>query len=111
MKGFKLAVLVCMGMLFGLSFSKPVCARVIDLSDGKIHSSADDSDNNYRSKAHESYGSNYQKGYKEGYTYNGGGIRGIPPVPPIPPIPNVGESEEDAYTRGILEGQRARRNR
>lgn len=59
-----------------------------------------------------SYQENYQKGYKEGYTYTGRGLRGISPIPPIAPIPNVGESEGDAYTRGILEGQRAKqRNR
>lgn len=54
------------------------------------------------------YSKNYQKGYEEGYTYNGGGIKGIPPIPPIAPIPRIGESNQDAYTRGILEGQRAK---
>ena len=85
--------------------------RVIDLSDGKIHSTADDSDDRPRRKVYESYSSNYQKGYKEGYTYSGGGIREIAPIPPIAPIPNVGETAEDAYTRGILDGQRKKQNK
>ena len=65
------------------------------------------SGNNERS-GFQDYRSNYQEGYKEGYTYNAGGVRGILPVPPVPPVPNAGESEKDGYTRGILEGQRAK---
>ena len=56
-------------------------------------------------------GKNYQEGYKEGYTYNEGGIKEIAPIPPIPPIPNIGESSQDAYTRGILDGRREREER
>lgn len=60
-------------------------------------------DDNYLSS--NSYSHNYQEGYKEGATYNGGGIRGIAPIPPIAPIPNIGESNKDAYTRGIIDAQ------
>lgn len=56
-----------------------------------------------------SYSDEYQDGYKEGYTYNpNGGIKDIPPIPPIAPIPNIGDSEQDAYARGIIDGQNAK---
>ena len=81
-------------------------AEFINLSDGKIQSTADDSDDRPRKRTYESYGSNYQKGYIEGYTYNGGRAREAPPAPPAPPAPNAGETAQDAYTRGILDGRR-----
>ncbi|GEM_PF-4477975 len=85
-------------------------AEFVNLSGDKIHSTADDSDDRPRKRAYESYGSNYQKGYIEGYTYNGGGVREAAPAPPAPPAPNAGETAQDAYTRGILDGRRNKQN-
>lgn len=57
------------------------------------------------------YGENYQAGYEQGYTYSGGGIKPIAPIAPIPPIPRIGESSQDAFTRGVLDGRQAREER
>lgn len=56
----------------------------------------------------EDYSKNYQAGYKEGYTYNEGGLKGLPPLPPLTPLPNLGDTSQDAYTRGVLEGRKAK---
>jgi hypothetical protein len=57
------------------------------------------------------YNQNYQEGYKQGYQYNNGGIKNLPPIPPITPLRNIGENEQDGYARGILEGHQAREDR
>lgn len=57
------------------------------------------------------YDENYQTGYQQGYTYSGGGIEPIAPIPPITPIPKIGETDQDAFTRGVLEGREAREER
>jgi len=57
------------------------------------------------------YGDNYQDGYREGSTYNEGGIRSIAPIAPIPPIRRVGESDSDGYTRGLLDAVNKRQER
>ena len=59
----------------------------------------------------EDYGDNYQAGYEQGYTYSGGGIKPIAPIPPVPPMPRIGESSEDAFTRGVLDGHQTREER
>ncbi|OIO58893.1 MAG: hypothetical protein AUJ82_07345 [Verrucomicrobia bacterium CG1_02_43_26] len=84
--------------------------KVTDLSDGKIHTTGDESDDRPRKKAYESYSDNYQKGFIEGYTYNGGRVRGVDPVPPVAPVARAGETEQDGYTRGILEGRRKKQS-
>ena len=58
--------------------------------------------------ADEYYSKNYQAGYKQGYTYNEGGLKGLPPLPPLTPLPNLGDTDQDAYTRGVLEGKKAK---
>jgi len=99
--------IACMFTL--LMFQTAAYAGVIILNDNQLHSTNDDSNRQSSSRSRRSsYPDNYQKGYKEGYTYNEGGIREIAPIPPIAPIPNVGETTEDAYTRGILDGRKDR---
>ncbi len=95
-------------IILSVFHSVAYATEFINLSDGKLHSTTDDSGDRPRKKVYESYSDNYQKGYEEGYTYNGGGARKAAPAPPAPPAPNAGETAQDAYTRGILEGRRDR---
>ena len=55
-----------------------------------------------------SYSESYIEGYQEGYQYGEGpGLKGIKPPAPIAPVPELRRrSDQDAYNRGFLDGQR-----
>lgn len=108
--GMKIIILVLALLIVvsGISYAQIVFVEKRKISRVGGQSNSADNRRNSLDPLNNNYGKNYQEGYKEGYTYNRGGIKPIAPIPTIPPIPNIGESSQDAYTRGILEGGRAR---
>ncbi|MDD4202443.1 MAG: hypothetical protein PHQ52_03155 [Candidatus Omnitrophica bacterium] len=58
---------------------------------------------------HQDRSTAYQKGYKDGYTYNpNSSVKAVAPVAPVAPIPYVGQDANGMYIRGVLDGQKSR---